>query len=99
MGDACAFAAGAGPAGAARGGNDDDAGAFKSSAKGAAVARAFARIMEKTRPDDRGLGILSVGAPLRDTSKFSCCSFRLDLPNMWKHSVRCHLCLTTQQRY
>ena len=35
-------------------------GAFKSSAKGAAVAKAFARIMEKTRPDDLGLSILSV---------------------------------------
>lgn len=35
-------------------------GAFKSSAKGAAVAKAFARILEKTRPDDRGLSILSV---------------------------------------
>ena len=44
----------------AEGGEDKDAGAFKSSAKGAAVARAFARIMEKTRPDDRGLSILSV---------------------------------------
>ena len=35
-------------------------GAFKSGAKSAAVAKAFARILEKTRPDDRGLSILSV---------------------------------------
>ena len=35
-------------------------GAFKTNAKGAAVAAAFARIMDKTRPDDRGLSILSV---------------------------------------
>lgn len=35
-------------------------GAFKSSAKSAAVAKAFAKILEKTRPDDRGLSILSV---------------------------------------
>ena len=56
----------AGPAGAAGGADDKDAGAFKSNAKGAAVARAFARIMEKTRPDDRGLGILSVGVELQE---------------------------------
>jgi hypothetical protein len=63
----------------------EDAGAFKNSAKGAAVARAFARIMEKTRPDDRGTSILSVR---RCDSRHTVNVFSADTP---RHLDTCHL--------